>query len=168
MAFVPSWGGYQMSGFKLNLQDTKFVLAQIKIAEAHAAGTPIPEVWVDADGNAVPANTPGATLAVPTTISPYGLRTVDGSYNNLTPGREYWGAADTVMPRALDADFRNDADGDTFVPGPGAPTLSNTNYNGTGSVIDADPRIISNLVVDQTLTNPAAVQAWLDYVLSQA
>ncbi len=156
-----------MSGFKLNVQDTKFVLAQIKIAEAHAAGTPIMQIWVDAAGNVVPANTPGATLAVPTTISPYGLRTVDGSYNNITPGREYWGAADTVMPRALDANFRDDADGDFFFAGPGAP-LTNTNYNGTGTVIDADPRLISNLVVDQTLTNPAAVQAWLDNVLSQA
>lgn len=101
MALVPSWWGYQMSGFKLNLQDMTFVLAQIKIAEAHAAGTPIPNIWVDAAGNVVPANTLGATLAVPTTISPYGLRTVDGSYNNITPGREFWGAADQVMPRLL-------------------------------------------------------------------
>jgi len=67
----------------------------------------------------------------------YGLRTVDGSYNNITPGREYWAAADTVMPRALDASFRNDADGDIFSPG--GPPMTNTNYNGTGNVIDADP-----------------------------
>ena len=28
---------------------------------------------------------------------------------------------------------------------------------GSGTVIDADPRIISNLIVDQTLDNPAAI-----------
>ena len=40
--------------------------------------------------------------------------------------------------------------------------VTNTNYASTISVVDADPRIISNLIVDQTITNPAAVQAYVD------
>ena len=34
---------------------------------------------------------------------------------------------------------------------------------GSGTVIDADPRIISNLIVDQTLDNPAAIAAALTH-----
>ena len=30
------------------------------------------------------------------------------------------------------------------------------------NVVDSDPRIISNLIVDQTITNPAAVQAFVE------
>ena len=40
--------------------------------------------------------------------------------------------------------------------------LLNTNYASTTNVADADPRTISNLIVDQTITNPAAVQAFVD------
>ena len=36
--------------------------------------------------------------------------------------------------------------------------VTNTNYASTLSVADADPRIISNLIVDQTITNPVAVR----------
>ena len=32
-----------------------------------------------------------------------------------------------------------------------------------GSVVDADPRTISNLIADQTLNNPAAISAALTY-----
>ena len=158
-----------MSGFKLNLQDLKFVLRQIKIAEANAAGTPLTEIWVDKDGNIVPPGTPGATLAVPTAMSPYGLRTVDGTYNNILPGRETWGAADQVMPRMFSVSLRNDGDGDTFDangPAPGG-LVTNTNYALPGSVADADPRIISNLIADQSVNNPAAIAAWLANPISQ-
>ena len=34
-----------------------------------------------------PLGTPGATLAIPDPQTPFGLRTVDGSYNNIIPGR---------------------------------------------------------------------------------
>ena len=40
--------------------------------------------------------------------------------------------------------------------------VTNTNYASTISVADADPRIISNLIVDQTINNPVAVQAFVD------
>ena len=38
---------------KLNVADLDFILRQIKISEAHAAGTPLSEIWVDADGNVI-------------------------------------------------------------------------------------------------------------------
>ena len=68
-----------------------------------------------------------------------------------------------------------DAEGRPMGGGPGG-IVDNTDYgisgtpgnpavNGghTGNVIDSDPRIISNLVVDQTLKNPAAIMAALKY-----
>ena len=94
-----------------------------------------------------------------------GLRTVDGSYNHLLPGQEQVGAADEIFPRLLTPVYINDADGDVMPLGPGAPTITNTNYNptipGSHSVADADPRIISNLIVDQTLNNRSALVAAL-------
>lgn len=157
---------------KLNVADLEFFIRQVKIAEAHAAGTPLTEIYVDADGNVVPEGTPGAVLAISHPLVPNGLRTVDGTLNNLVEGRETWGAADTAMPRMLSQSFRDDMDGDEMPLGaPGGPLVTNTDYsvigapsgtNGghTGNVADADPRIISNLVVDQSTANPAAVEAW--------
>ncbi len=147
-----------MSAFKLNIADLVFVLKQIKIAEANADGTPLTEIWVDANGNIVPEGTPGAQLAVGSPMAPFGLRTVDGSYNNITPGRELWGAADQGMPRLLTPNYVNEGD-DTFSPG--GPPITNNNYGVSGSVADADPRIISNLIVDMSANNPAALFAAL-------
>jgi Ca2+-binding RTX toxin-like protein len=146
---------------KLNVADLEFILRQIKIAEANAAGTPLTEIYIDADGNPVPAGTPGALVAVPDPHVPYGLRTVDGTYNNLVPGRETWGAADQPMPRLLNTNFIDDADGDTMPLGP-TITVTNNNYGNAGNVADADPRIISNLIVDMSVNNPAAVAVWFN------
>ena len=43
---------------------------------------------------------------------------------------------------------------------PASPTGQNNNYGSSPalSLVDADPRIISNLIVDQTLDNPAATE----------
>ena len=155
---------------KLNLADLEFILRQIKISEAHAAGTALTDIHVDSAGNVVPVGTPGALPAISDPHLPYGLRTVDGRDNNIVPGRETWGAADEVMPRLLTADFVNDADGDTMNLGPGG-SVTNTDYgvigapgagNGghSGNVADADPRTISNLIVDMSVNNPAAVAVW--------
>ncbi|HET7155693.1 MAG TPA: peroxidase family protein, partial [Hyphomicrobiaceae bacterium] len=138
------------TSFTVNLADLTKILAQIKIAERHAAG----ENLVDIIGQDA-------------ALLPLGLRTVDGSFNNLLPNQSLLGAADQTFPRLLPADFLNDADGDTISFGPGA-TLTNTDYASTGSVVDADPRIISNLIVDQTITNPAAIAAWFANEKSQA
>src|SRR4051794_9277407 len=101
--------------------DLEFILLQILVAEAHAAG---------ADP---------ATL-VPNVFAPVGLRTVDGSYNNLVPGQTLFGAADQPFV--------------TLVP-PNSPYPD-------GSVFDPQPRIISNLVADMTSNNPAAVSAFVE------
>src|SRR5262245_57985711 len=105
--------------------DLEFILQQIIIAERNAAG----EALID---------------ILPNSLVPFGLRTVDGSFNNLIGGQENFGATDELFPRLTDPFFRD-------VAGP-------TSYQQTsGLVIDPQPRIISNLIVDQTSNNPAAV-----------
>ncbi|MGG5808600.1 peroxidase family protein [Falsiroseomonas sp. CW058] len=116
--------------------DIQFILNQIKIAEQHAAGTPITDL-------------------IPDPELPWGLRTVDGSYNNIVPGREQFGAADQPFPQLLESNFRI-AEPNPFGPPNGPPT----SYAQTGGiVVDSQPRLISNLIVDQTANNPAAVAA---------
>ncbi|MDQ1902707.1 peroxidase family protein [Paracoccus sp. WLY502] len=134
--------------------DLDFILKQIKIAEAHANGTPLNEIRVNAQGNVVST---GGTLAISNPLAPYGLRTVNGSFNNLTEDREQWGAADQPFTRVTLPIWRDE--GDDAMPFPGY--ADSNNYGQTGNVVDADPRIISNLIVDQTLGNPAAVYAGL-------
>ncbi len=104
--------------------DLEFILAQIKISEAHAAGQPL--------------FGPGGLI--PSYNNSLGLRTVDGTYNNLL--NPTWGAADQQFPELLTPEFR-------------------PNYNPSNDpssvVIDSSIRTISNLIVDQTLANPAAI-----------
>ncbi|MEG2961407.1 MAG: peroxidase family protein, partial [Janthinobacterium sp.] len=116
--------------------DLEFILQQILIAEAQAAG-------------AAPAS------LVPNTFAPFGLRTVDGSYNNLMPGQSHYGAADNPFPQLVAQSYINQQD-DSFGP------ITNNNYASTGNVVDADPRLISNLVADMTSNNPAAVTAFVN------
>ncbi|PZR94843.1 MAG: calcium-binding protein [Stutzerimonas stutzeri] len=205
--------------FKLNVHDLEFVLKQIKIGEANANGADLTEIRVDPTtgdiitdptayangvfvGNATYplTNADGAIFyvrAIPDPQTPFGIRTVDGTYNNLIEGQETWGAAGYGMPRLLDAGgYLNEADGDTVMFGtPANPALlTNTNYtpgtttgqammplmqngqpvivNGQpvmvpatapGTVADADPRLISNLVSDMSLNNPAAIVAALTF-----
>ena len=115
----------------LSYSDLKFILDQILIAEAHAAGADLASLI------------PNSELA-------FGLRTVDGSFNNLVPGREDFGAADTIFPRLTDPVFRDAEAG--------------TSYADPGFVMDSQPRIISNLLVDMTANNPAAVAAAYDQI----
>jgi hypothetical protein len=127
-------------GIHLIRTDLDFILQQIKIAEAHAAGEDLLSL-------------------VPNVRAPAGLRTVSGEFNNLVDfggaQQTQFGAADNLFPRLLDPMFRNDQDGDSISFGPPpAPTVTNTNFGVPGDVVDADPRIISNLIVDQTAHNP--------------
>ncbi|MGK4359594.1 peroxidase family protein [Ectopseudomonas chengduensis] len=140
-----------MATLTVNQADLVFILQQIKISEAHAAG----ESLYDLVGNP---------------LLPWGLRTVDGTYNNLVPGQQYYGSADQLMPRLLDPVFR---DAENGIDGPGAPPgfptgSQSTSYAQTnGYVVDSQPRTISNLIVDQSLGNMAAVIAALDYAGSE-
>ena len=137
-------------GFTVTPADLAFILRQIKIAEAHVANT----TSQTGPCGALVGNGPNQ---IPDTQLPYGLRTVDGSCNNLTTGNEKFGAADQPFPRYSKPSFR-DAEPITpdFPVGPPGPT----SYKQlSGSVVDSTPRMISNLIVDQTSTNPAAVAA---------
>ena len=129
------------ANFYINVADLEFILKQIRIAEQHAATGELKNL----DGTPI------------SPLLPAGLRTVDGTYNSLLPGQSDLGAADQVMPRMLTPEFLNEADGDSMPLGPGAPVIVNTDYNSHQSVADADPRIISNLISDQTLENFSAV-----------
>jgi Ca2+-binding RTX toxin-like protein len=136
-------------GFTLNAGDLRFILKQIKIAEAHATregpnGAPVP-------GQPLFGTGPNQ-IASP--LLPYGLRTVDGSSNNGVADQTHFGAAHRVMPRLTTATFGPAENGAPLgAPGP-------TSYaQKKGLVVDSHPRVVSNLIVDQTVTNPAAVAA---------
>jgi Ca2+-binding RTX toxin-like protein len=126
------------SGFTVTAADLAFILQQIKIAEYHAANTtPATGLCGALVGNG-PNQIPSALLSL-------GLRTVDGTCNNLQNGQQTYGAADEAFPRLT-------------VPALDKPADNGTNYSQTSGVVsDSQPRIASNLIVDQTSTNPAAV-----------
>jgi len=135
------------SGFTVTPADLAYILQQIKIAEYHAANT------TQATGpcGALIGNGPNQ---IPSPLLSLGLRTVDGSCNNLQAGQETFGAADQAFPRLTVPNFDKPAES----PPAGFPPGGQTNYNQTGGfVFDSRPRTISNLIVDQTSTNPAAV-----------
>ncbi|MDT7579588.1 MAG: hypothetical protein QOK35_852, partial [Pseudonocardiales bacterium] len=136
------------NGFTVTAGDLSFILKQIKIAEHHAATRT----------NAVPCDTlvgPGPNQ-IPDRLTSYGLRTVDGSCNNLFPGREKFAAADVPFPRITDVRLQ---DAEAATPPFGNGPTSYKNLAPGNVVVDSQPRVISNLIVDQTSTNPAAVAA---------
>ena len=126
---------------KLVKHDLQFILDQILLADAHIAG-----------GNLLDL--------VGSTLLPYGLRTVDGTYNNLTPGLENYAAADRPMPIRLTQTFGAAEAVSIDLDGPSGPMQIGdpTSYTQTsGYVFDSQPRMISNLIADQTSSNAAAV-----------
>ncbi len=159
--------------------DLQFILDGITVSETHASSTNTiittinGDVWTVAD-----LETSRQILLdlVPNSLEPIGMRTITGELNNLVIGQEDFGALGE-FPRLLDPDYRDDATtGNTETPfgfGPMGPFVTNTDYansdgdsfNGApgpvsnGDVVDSDPRIISNLIVDQTTNNPVAVYA---------
>jgi Ca2+-binding RTX toxin-like protein len=135
-------------GFTVTASDLAFILKQIKIAEAHVANT-------TSETGPCGALIGTGPNQIPDALTSYGLRTVDGSCNNLIAGRETFGAADQTFPRYTTPVF-NDADPVPPGFGPAGPTSYKQK---TGNVFDSKPRDISNLIVDQTSTNPAAVAA---------
>src|SRR5262245_19065334 len=107
--------------------DLEFILQQIIIAERNAAGESLLDI-------------------LPNVEVPFGLRTVDGTFNNIYLTQSQFGAADNTFPRLTDPVYR--------------PAEAGTSYAQVGgTVIDSTPRTISNLIVDQTANNPAAVAA---------
>ncbi|WP_345075681.1 peroxidase family protein, partial [Paeniglutamicibacter cryotolerans] len=128
-------------GLTLNAGDMRFILKQIKIAENHA-------MKEDSQGNPV-AGQPllgSGPNQIASPLLPYGLRTVDGTDNNLIVGQGHFGAGSLPFPRSAPAEWRTDQDGKSY-------QSVNT------SLRDAEPRFISNVIVDQTPSNPAAIAA---------
>lgn len=128
--------------------DLDFLLQQIAIADADSAAQQQPNPIF----NALPG-------LVGDPLLPFGLRNVDGTYNNLEDGQSLFGSADQVFPRGLSI-FLRPGEQITFDPdGPGPQTVGqSTHYNQTkGAVFDSQPRTVSNLISDQTATNPAAI-----------
>ena len=113
-----------------DMEDMDFILEQIKIAERHAAGEELLDIL------------PNATM-------PLGLRTVDGSFNNLIPGQEHFGQADLPFPTSVDRDYRDAQNGTSYADDIGPADI----------VQDSTPRLISHLIVNQSVSNPAAVFA---------
>ncbi len=152
------------TSFTVNKADLVYILKQIQIAEATSlAYTATPVSTLQAIQTAYNASAATASQL------PAGLRTVDGTDNNLLAGNSEFGAADTLFPRLTDPVFRNETDGDSIdfdgTLGP-APATVQGNYGIPGLVVDADPRIISNLIVDMSVNNPAAIDAFLNNPLS--
>ncbi|CAN5360717.1 hypothetical protein BH20ACT5_BH20ACT5_06500 [soil metagenome] len=140
-------------GFNLNSSDLRFILKQIKISEQHAATATATNpcgTLIGPGPNQIPSGPNAVDL-------PWGLRTVDGSCNNLVPANNFFGTADLAFPRLTDPVFRS-AEPSAFTP-PGAPNPPTSYTQKKGSVFDSEPRIVSNLIVDQTAGNPAAVAA---------
>ncbi|MCX6462883.1 MAG: hypothetical protein NTW05_04735 [Pseudonocardiales bacterium] len=145
-------------GFVLTGADLDFILRQIQISEQHSV-TRTPENPCGTLLGPGPDQIPNSGVNGDTL--PWGVRTVDGTCNNLVAGRSQFGAADTAFPRRVPASFAPaepvafDPDG----PGPQAPGQPTTYDQTGGAVFDSEPRAISNIIVDQTDANPAAVAA---------
>src|SRR6476620_9472070 len=110
-------------GFTVTAGDLHFILHQIQISEHHAATRSV--------------SNPCGTLVcsgpdqIPDRLTSYGLRTVDGSCNNLFPGRENFAAANQPFPRlATPAAFQSaDRFDDPDLPFPVVAAALNTNYD---------------------------------------
>jgi Ca2+-binding RTX toxin-like protein len=150
------------AGFAVTSSDLAFILQQIKIAEYHAQHF-----------NENPANPCAALVGndphqIPSPLLSLGLRTVDGTCNNIQPGQESFGAALEVFPRLTVPDFERPAEP---IPAgfPGAGSFTNYNQTAANSMVfDSHPRLVSNLVVDQTSSNPAAVHVAANPFRTQA
>ena len=105
------------AGFVIDAGDLRFIYEQILVAQDHAAGGQLLG--------------PGPNQVHDPQL-PRGLRTVDGSFNNLVPvpDQHLFGAADRLFPRLLTPRFRTAQNG--------------TSYQQIGgTVIDSEPRTIT-------------------------
>jgi Animal haem peroxidase/Fibronectin type III domain/RTX calcium-binding nonapeptide repeat (4 copies) len=170
------------SGFVVTSGDLSFILKQIKIAERHTRafeGDPTAAVQPNPNPEADPSYClsmiGSGPNQVPDPLTTFGLRTVAGDCNNLvsvlntttannnhpTPSfanHPTFGAADQPFPRLTTPVFRT-AESNPPAFGPPGPVTSYAQKLANNVVFDTQPRLISNLIVDQTSTNPAAVRA---------
>src|SRR6266850_572327 len=152
------------AGFFLDAGDLRFIYHAIEIAQDHSSAVttacPTCGTLLGSGPNQVNLfGNPDAQL-------PLGLRTVDGSFNNLVPipDQHLFGKADLLFPHVTTPIFRP-AETLPFDPdGAGGQAAGDpTSYaQKSGFVSDSQPRLISNLIVDQTANNPAAAAAALN------
>ncbi len=139
--------------------DLDFILKQIKVAEADAA---FRQGISTGDPNNVAKPLFGPGGSIPTYNLSWGLRTVDGTYNN--PLHPEWGAADNEFPEPLGTQFKT-----IMVPARPRWRSGSRPHTTRQSTMMARPvrrrrrlRLLSsapsrNLIVDQTLGNPSAI-----------
>src|SRR5262245_31085426 len=125
-------------GVHFDRVDLDFILQQIKMAEANQP--PI-----------------SAHLA-------FGLRTVSGEDNSAVGGQGTFGESDQAFPRLTTPVLGLAGPIPAGFFGPGSPAAATSYAQTSGFVFDSDPRLISNLIADQSANNPAALAA----ALSQA
>ncbi len=137
-------------GFTVSPSDLAFILKQIKIAEKprrrHHAGDRRP---------AGPCR--HRPTSSPARWSPSACAPSTGRATTWSPARRRSGAADEVFPRLAAA--RSSSRPRTRRPPSEAPGSTSRTPQKTGNVFDTQPRTVSNLIVDQTSTNPAAIAA---------
>jgi len=135
------------NGFVITADDLRFIFHQIQVAQQHtvtlSAGHPCDTLMGPGPNQVNGIGNPNGNPQLPV-----GLRTVDGSCNNLVPvpDQHGFGAADRLFPRLLTPVFRDAEAGTSYKQ----KLLNNT-------VIDSQPRIVTNLIADQSDANPAAV-----------
>ena len=135
-------------GFTVNAADLAFILKQIKIAEAHVANTTSSyrSVRRSRRHRAQPDCQPPRC--------PRGCGRWTARCNNLQAGQETFGAADQVFPR-LTTPGRSRPP--SLCPRASARPAQPRTRRRRATSSTREPRTISNLIVDQTSTNPAAV-----------
>src|SRR5258706_5017866 len=135
------------SGFVLNREDLRFIFHQIMVGQTHAT-TYSAQHPCDTLLGPGPFQVNGIGNPNGNPQLPVGLRTVDGSCNNLVPvpDQHAFGKADRLFPRQTTPVFKDAEQGTSYKQ----KLLNNT-------VIDSQPRIVTNLIADQSDANPAAV-----------
>ena len=126
--------------------DLDFILKQIKFAEYHAESGRGCEALLE---------------VLPNAHVPWGLRTVDGTCNNLGIGNEGFGAADQEFLELVEPIFRGGEKLTVFPFAENDISGADTSYMyGNGRTVqDSSARLISNLIVNQSTSNPAATHA---------
>ena len=93
-------------GFTVTPADLAFILKQIKIAEAHSAVLAAQGPGDSTDPMRCQSMIGTGPNQIESPLLSFGLRTVDGTCNNLQPGQETYGAADQTFPRLTTPMFK--------------------------------------------------------------
>jgi hypothetical protein len=101
-------------GFTVTPSDLAFILKQIKIAEAHSAALAAQGPGPSTDPVRCQSMIGTGPNQIESPLLSFGLRTVDGSCNNLQAGQATYGAADQTFPRLTNPVFKSAGDATAF------------------------------------------------------